>query len=85
MQDLDKKSYQEFIDFAESKELAQAALNSSAANQGKILNQSLKEKLAHKGKCTKCNKEISLYKKYSSGKLNRKAFKMCAHCHKENS
>ena len=89
MQDLDKKSDQEVIDFAESKELAQAAFNSSAANiasnQGKILNQSLKEKLALKGKCTKCNKEISLYKKYSSGKLNKKAFKMCAHCHKENS
>ena len=54
-EDLDKKSDQEVVDFAESKELAQAAFNSSSttsvsSNQSQMMTQSLKAKLALKGK-----------------------------------
>ena len=88
-EDLDKKSDQEVVDFAESKELAQAAFNSSSttsvsSNQSQMMTQSLKAKLALKGKCAKCNKEIPIYKRYDSGKINKKAFKLCAHCYKES-
>ena len=31
----------------------------------------LKEKLAMKGKCSECNKVISVYRKFQSGKLNK--------------
>ena len=47
--------------------------------------QSLKEKLSLKGKCSKCNKPISLHTRYNSGKINKQPYKMCKKCHKESS
>ena len=43
----------------------------------------IKKKLAMKGKCATCQKDIALYKKYQNGKLNKEAFKMCIGCHKK--
>ena len=46
---------------------------------------SIKQKLALRGNCKKCKVEISLYKRYQSGKMNATAFTLCRKCHRENS
>lgn len=46
--------------------------------------QSMKTKLAMKGKCSKCNKDILLYKGYQSGRMNKKPFNKCSTCHRED-
>ena len=42
------------------------------------MDQSLKAKLAMKGKCSKCSKDIALYKRYNSDKINKTAFTKCS-------
>ena len=44
---------------------------------------SLKAKLSLKGKCSRCDKQISLYTQYNNGRMNRQPYKMCKKCHKE--
>ena len=45
--------------------------------------QSTKQKLLLKGKCKKCNTDISLYKKFTSGRMNSTAFTLCRQCYFE--
>ena len=45
--------------------------------------QSTKQKLLLKGKCKKCNRDISLYKKFTSGRMNSTAFTLCRQCYLE--
>ena len=96
--DLDKKDDKEVVKLVEAKEIAYKAWNSanpSGSNnalsdyrknqKGKEVDetdQSIKAKLGLKGKCSKCSKEISLYKKYQSGKMNKTPFSKCQKCHK---
>ena len=40
------------------------------------------KKLAMKGKCAICSKEMKLFMKYRSGKMNKEAFTNCVDCHK---
>ncbi len=39
-------------------------------------------KLSLKGRCASCSKEMSLYIRYRSGKMNREAFNTCVDCFK---
>ena len=93
--ELDEKDDKAVVAFVESKELAQNAWmssQSSAATAGlssyrRENNQqsnetSIKAKLAMKGKCLVCKKEISLYKKYQTGNINRKPHTLCPKCFK---
>ena len=94
--ELDTKEVKAVVSFVETKEVAlnawtgtsgTAALSSykksaKPASATDTVDQSLKSKLALRGKCEQCNEEISLFKKYQSGKVNKKAFKMCIKCHK---
>ena len=48
------------------------------------IDQSLKAKLNLKGKCDKCKKDIALYRRFPSGKINRTPFKLCIKCHRDN-
>ena len=96
-EELDKKDDKEVLAFVESKELAQTALNKAQTTGTAGVSafrklqktttdpaeQSLASKLALKGKCGKCNMEISLYKRYHNGKMNRTAFTLCRKCHQE--
>jgi len=42
----------------------------------------LREKLAMKGKCSTCNKEIAVYRRFPSGKINKLPFKQCPVCYR---
>ena len=95
--ELDSKDDKGVMAFVEAKEIAQAAWTGAQSSgtagvstyrknpksEGEAFDQSVKLKLTLKGKCRKCNKEIALYKKYQSGKINNIAFKMCRPCHQE--
>ena len=95
--ELDSKDDKGVVAFVEAKEIAQAAWTGTQTSgtggvstyrkgpksESEVSDQPLKLKLALKGKCNKCNKDIVLYKKYQSGKINNKAFKMCRLCHLE--
>ena len=97
MADLDTKTDKDIVKFVEEKEIARNALASSgSANALSGSNKSSyrktippqaeaenKKKLALKGKCADCQKEIHLYKKYASGKLNKDAFKVCNGCYRK--
>ena len=95
--ELDAKDDKAVVAFIESKEIAQSAWSGtqtsgtaglstyrkSARPESDTSDQSLKSKLALKGRCSKCSREISLHKRYQSGKINSTAFKMCRQCHRE--
>ena len=96
--ELDSKDDKAVVAFVESKEIAQAAWSDdhisgtagvSTYRKGSKpesdckTEQSMKQKLALKGKCKKCSRDISLYKKYQSGKMNNTAFTLCRRCHLE--
>ncbi len=95
--ELDSKDDKGVVAFVEAKEIAQAAWTGSQTSgtagvstyrkgpkpECEELIQSVKQKLSLKGKCNKCNKEIALYKRYQSGKINNTAFKLCRPCHQE--
>ena len=49
-------------------------------NHGSISDKPLDAKLTAKGKCMTCKKEITLYKKFPSGKVNKTPFKWCQKC-----
>ena len=97
MADLDAKTDKDIVKFVEEKEIARNALASSgSASALSGSNKSSyrkaippqaeaenKKKLALKGKCADCQKEIHLYKKYASGKLNKDAFKVCNGCYRK--
>ena len=87
MAELDDKSDKDIVKFVEEKEIARNALQMSSTNAGmsnynknRKGNQSndITKKLALRGKCQTCSKEIALYKQFSnSGKLNKEPFKTC--------
>ena len=92
MPDLDAKSDKDIVKFGEEKEIARNALQmttSTAAlssySKGRKLPDSsdTSRKLAMRARCQTCNKEISPYKQYSSGKLNRDPFAICGGCWKK--
>ena len=97
-EELDSKDDKDVVAFIESKEIVQAAFsrahttnNAGVSAYKKVPKQdtrpktdlSIKQKLALKGICKKCNTEISLYKRYQSGKINSTAFILCRQCHLE--
>ena len=96
--DLDKKNDKEVVSLVEAKEIAYKAwnsANSSSSNNAfsnykrnskldNEVDQSIKKKLAQKGKCSKCSMEISLYKRYQSGRMNKTPFSKCQKCHKSD-
>ena len=95
-EELDAKNDLEVVAFIESKELARnawvssqssaAAASSNAAaissyrRDKNHVDKSLDSKLAMRGKCMTCKNEISLYKKYHSGSVNKTPFKLCQKC-----
>ena len=96
--DLDKKDDKEVVRLVEAKEIAYKAWSSANSGtnnafssykrnlkQDNETDHSIKTKLALKGKCSKCSKEISLYKRYQSGKMNKTPFSKCQRCHKNDS
>ena len=96
--DLDKKDDKEVVRLVEAKEIAYKAWSSANSGtnnafssykrnlkQDNETDHSIKTKLALKGKCSKCSKEISLYKRYRSGKMNKTPFSKCQRCHKNDS
>jgi len=92
MPDLDAKSDKDIIKFVEEKEIARNALQmttstaalSSYSKIRKLPDSSdTSKKLAMRAKCQKCNKEISPYKQYTSGKMNKEPFAICAGCFKK--
>ena len=97
IQDLDEKTDKDLVDIIEAKEIAMKAWNktpvlgtagiSQYRRETKLdsTSDSLKVKLALMGKCGTCNKEISIYKKFPSGKINKKPFKQCPKCWRDNS
>ena len=95
--DLDEKTDKDLVDVIEAKEIAMKAWNNTPVlgtagishyrRDTKLdsASDSLKEKLALMGKCGTCNKEMSIHKKFPSGKINKKPFKLCPKCWKDNS
>ena len=98
MTDLDTKTDKDIVRFVEEKEIARNAMQASSSNANALSGHNksayrkmnpppaeteIKKKLAMKGKCSDCQKEISLYKKYASGKLNKDAFKVCTGCYRK--
>lgn len=92
--ELDTKDDKGVVSFVESKEMAHAAFTGTQITGAAGLSsyrkglkydepsdQSLKSKLLLKGKCSRCRKEITLFKRYHSGNINKTAFKMCRQCH----
>jgi len=97
IQDLDEKTDKDLVDIIEAKEIAMKAWNNTPVLGTAGISQyrretkldstsdSLKVKLALMGKCGTCNKEISIYKKFPSGKINKTPFKQCPKCWRDNS
>ena len=92
-EELDDKDDKAVVAFVETKELAQNAWMSSQSSgtaaglsydrRGASSDEApIKEKLAMKGKCSVCREKFSIYKRYQSGRMNRKPFKLCPKCHK---
>ena len=94
-EELDEKDDKAVVAFVETKELAQNAWmssQSSAATAGlssyrretaqQSNDASFKAKLAMKGRCFVCKKDISPYKKYQSGGINKKPHTLCTKCFK---
>ncbi len=97
--ELDSKNDKDLVAFIEAKELARNAWNSTpVAGAAAVMSgykkdvpsspadasdKSLKTKLSLKGKCSRCDKQISLYTQYYNGRMNRQPYKMCKKCHKE--
>ena len=97
--ELDSKNDKDLVAFVEAKELARNAWNSTPvagaagmssyrkdtpnAAASDTSDKSLKAKLSLKGKCSRCDKQISLYTQYNNGRMNRQPYKMCKKCHKE--
>jgi len=92
--DLDDKTDKEIVALVEAKEMALKAWNGASASgtaglsnyrRGQKPNNApiddpLREKLAMKAKCITCSKEISVYRKFPSGRVNKQPYKMCAAC-----
>ena len=95
MPELDAKSDKDIVKFVEEKEIARNALQTTlSTNAVSSYNKSRKagdasadiaskKKLSMRGKCGTCCAEISLYKQYRGGRLNKEAFKVCINCHKK--
>ena len=95
--ELDSKSDKDIVKFVEEKEIARNALQTtldasalSSYNKERKsgetnANSAVKKKLSLRGKCANCALEISLYKQYRGGKMNREPFKLCFSCHKKQS
>ena len=92
MTDLDTKSDKDIVKFVEEKEIARNALQmttstnavSSYSKARKLLDSNdISKKLAMRGRCQTCNKEIPLFKQYRGGKLNKDQFKVCSSCWKK--
>ena len=92
MSELDTKSDKYIVKFVEEKEIARNALQmttSTAALSSYSKARKLPDsgesskKLVMRGRCQTCKKEISLFKQYKSGKLNREPFKVCSDCWKK--
>ena len=95
-EELDDKDDKAVVAFVETKELARNAWVSSQssgtaaglssyrrdAGQSSSDDPSIKEKLTMKGKCSVCKEKFSIYKRYQSGRMNKKPFKLCPRCHK---
>ena len=93
-EELDQKCDKEVVAFIESKELAQTVFNKSLTTGTAEVStyrsrtpvdpseNTMASKLALKGKCKKFNQEISLYKRYQNGRMNRLAFTLCRQCQK---
>ena len=92
--DLDDKSDKDVVALVEAKEMAIKAWNSAPVSGNAGLSSyrkdrktsdagtdPLKAKLDLKGKCSECRKEIALYRKFPSDKINKQPFKMCAKCY----
>ena len=97
--ELDDKDAKDVVTFIESKEVAikawSGSSNSALSNssykkqvkgslQNESIDSSMKTKLSLKGSCEKCRLEINVYKRYQNGKLNRKPFRLCGKCYKED-
>ena len=98
MADLDTKTDKDIVKFVEEREIARNALqmtsniNANSAyskarkNGGSPASADdtmLSKKLSMKGKCSSCQIEINLYKKYRSGKMNKDPFRQCLACYKK--
>ena len=94
MADLDDKSDKDVVVLVEAKEMAIKAWNSapvsgtaglSSYRKDQKTNDAgtdpLKAKLDMKGKCSVCSKEITLYRKFTGGKINKQPYKMCSKCY----
>ena len=94
--ELDDKGDKEVVKFVEEKEIARNAWAGKATGAAGISGfkkahrstndeaTSIKSKLAQKGNCSKCGSQISLYKSYRSGNMNRTPFHMCGKCHRDS-
>ena len=97
--ELDSKDDKDVVGYVEAKEMAYKAWSDTQTHALTVAgvsnyrknaksenepDQSMKTKLAMKGKCSKCNKDILLYKRYQSGRMNKKPFNKCSTCHRED-
>ena len=93
--ELDTKSDKEVVKFVEEKEMALKAWSGSSAKGSNVGGLSgyrrgkkndndpaKKRLLAMKGKCSKCDAQISLYTEYPNGKTNKNPYKFCQSCFK---
>ena len=96
--DLDKKTDKELLKVVEEKELARNAMNhSSTANVAGVSayhktksqpaakdphSTDVDSKLNKTSKC-RCGDSFKLFKRYSSGKTNKDAFKLCQKCYRK--
>ena len=95
MPELDSSSDKDIVKFVEEKEIARNALQTTLSTNAVSTynkerksgegdaNSAAKKKLSLRGKCGNCALEISLYKQYRGGKMNREPFKFCVSCHKK--
>ena len=90
--ELDKASDKQVITIVEEKEIAHKAWIGTPAGASGIssfrkmtktedsADATIQKKLGMKGNCSKCKSQISIYKKYRSGGMNRSPFKFCPEC-----
>ena len=95
--ELDEKNDRELVAFVEAKEIARNAWNNTpisatagisnyrkgSRHDNDGIEHSLKKKLQLKGTCSVCKREISLYKRFQNGRVNKRAFTSCQTCHKK--
>ena len=84
---LDSKTDRDIVKFVEEKEMAKNACRETSRSDVNALSQyrkqskdETKQKLALKGKCSKCGKEMNVYTRYRSGKINKDPFPTCLEC-----